>query len=248
MGFDTETLNKILELQEVDRVLLSFRERLKKIPEEIEKKKKEISEIENRIKKEEEEIKIMEKEIKSLYLDLQEEEEKIKKFSADLMKVKTNEEYRACLKEIDHAKKRKDDIEEEILEREEKLEEKKKLFEEFKNKVRDEVNREKENLKKLEQEMKEIPMKIQEAEDLRKRRAMVIDKIALEEYERILDGRGWPVVCEILIQAEGGEKRFFCGGCNSQVPFLTVDEMIKTDKTARCHYCGRILYIKKENL
>ncbi len=248
MGFDNETLSRILELQEVDKVLFSFKERLKKIPEEIENKRKEISEIENKIKKEEGEIRNMEKEIRSLYLDLQEIEDKIKKFSADLMKVKTNEEYRACLTEIESAKNRKREIEDEILEKEETLEERKKIFERFKNMVRDKIEMEKENLKKLEKEREEIPVKIKQAEDLRKRRAILVDKNALEEYERILKGRGLPAVCEILVQNEKEERKFFCGGCNSQVPFLTLDEMMRTQRTSKCHYCGRILYIKRESI
>ncbi len=248
MGFDNETLNKILELQEVDRVLFSFKAKLKKLPDEMEERKKKIKEIEEKIKTEEEEIKVIEKEIKSLTLDLEEEEEKIKKFSKDLMNVKTNEEYRACLKEIEFAKKRKNEIEEEILERMEKLEEKKKIFKEQKGKLEEEIKKEKKVLEDLEREIKEIPQKIKEAEDLRKRRAYVIPAHALEEYERILNGRGFPVACEIEISDEKGEKKFFCSGCHSQIPFLTVDEIIKTEKTARCHNCGRIIFVKKDKL
>ncbi len=248
MGFDIETLEKILVLQEVDRVIFSYRNRLKKLPSIIEKKKKEISEIEGKVKKEEEEIKIMEKEIKGLYLDLEDIEENIKKFERDLFSVKTNEEYRAIQSEIEFFKRRKVELEEEILQREEKLEEKKKLYEDFKNKVKYEVEEEKNNLRKMEEELKEIPKKIEEAEDLRIRKKHLVDKAVLEIYERILNGRGYPAVCEIEIKEEGNDKKFFCSGCSSQIPFFTIDEMIRTEKTGTCHYCGRIIYFKRDKL
>ncbi|MEO0279341.1 MAG: hypothetical protein ABIM98_06275 [candidate division WOR-3 bacterium] len=248
MGFDIETLEKILVLQEVDRVIFSYKDRLKKLPSIIEKKKKEISEIEGRIKKEEEEIKIMEKEIKGLYLDLEDIEENIKKFERDLFSVKTNEEYRALQSEIEFSKRRKMELEEEILQREEKLEQKKKLFIDFKNKVKNEVEKEKENLRKLEEELTEIPKKIEEAEDLRLRKKILIDKKVLEVYERILSGRGYPAVCEVEIKDEGNDKKFYCSGCSSQIPFFTIDEMMRKGETGVCHYCGRIIYIKKDKL
>lgn len=245
MGFDIETLEKILVLQEVDRVIFSYKDRLKKLPSIIEKKKKEILEIEERIKKEEEEIKIMEREIKGLYLDLEDIEENIKKFERDLFSVRTNEEYRAIQSEIEFSKRRKMELEEEILEREEKLEEKKRLYQDFKNKVKNEVEKEKGNLRKLEEELREVPKKIEEAQDLRIRKKHLIEKSVLEVYERILNGRGYPAVCEIEVKEEGNNKKFFCSGCSSQIPFFTIDEIMKTEKTGICHYCGRIIYFKK---
>ncbi|MEN3044011.1 MAG: hypothetical protein ABDH37_02165 [Candidatus Hydrothermales bacterium] len=245
MGFDRDTLEKILALQEVDRVIFSLKERLLKLPNLIENKRKEIAEIEKKIKSEEEEIKVMEKEIKGLYLDLEDTEETIKKYMRDLMSVKTNEEYRAVQNEIEYSKRKKLELEEDILLREEKLEEKKKLFYNFKNKILKEIEEEKENLRKMEEEKTEIPKRLEEAIDLRKRRALAIDKIALEEYERILDGRGYPAVCDIEIKVEGNEKKFFCTGCSSQIPFFTIDEIIKKDSTSYCHYCGRIIFMKK---
>ncbi|MEN3046309.1 MAG: hypothetical protein ABDH49_04930 [Candidatus Hydrothermales bacterium] len=245
MGFDKDTLERILALQEVDRVIFSLKERLSKLPNLIEEKKKEIAEMEKRIKSEEEEIRAMEKEIKGLYLDLEDTEEAIKKYMRDLMNVKTNEEYRAVQSEIEYSKRKKLELEEDILLKEEKLEEKKKRFQSFKSETLREIEEERGKLKKMEEERLEIPKRLEEAIDLRKRRAMVIDKIALEEYERILDGRGYPAVCEVELKVEGNERKFFCTGCSSQIPFYTVDEIIKTDSTSYCHYCGRIIFIKK---
>lgn len=244
MGFDTETLEKLLVLQEVDRVIFSLKERKKQVPGLIEKLNNEIKEKEEQIKKEEEEIEIIEKEIKSLNFDLEEIEQNIKKFSEDLMKVKTNEEYRACLQEIEFAKKRKEEIEEEILERMEKIEEKKERFKIEKEKILSEINDKKKKIEELEREFRELPLKIEEAEDLRKRRRMVIDERVLDEYELILNGKGFPVICEIEVVSYGKDKNFYCSGCGSQVPFLTVDGIIKTRETSRCHNCGRIIYLK----
>ncbi len=207
-------------------LLKNIPETIVKLKNEIEQKNKQLNQVKNRLT-----------EIKKLYKlkegDIADNENKINKLNQQIHSVKTNEEYRAILKEIEFLKNSRLAIEEEminLLEEEEKL---------------------KNSLSSLEKETKEfIEQKNREIQQLEEQRAQVmaeqeknrsvfadeIKKLPVEVrsiYERITNARD-KAIC--VVTDEG-----ICTGCYTNITPQTLNELRKKDKLVLCDSCGRIL-------
>ncbi|MEO0136005.1 MAG: C4-type zinc ribbon domain-containing protein [candidate division WOR-3 bacterium] len=225
-----QRLAKIRDLSETikknDMLLKNIPETIVKLKNEIEQKNKQLNQVKNRLT-----------EIKKLYKlkegDIADNENKINKLNQQIHSVKTNEEYRAILKEIEFLKNSRLAIEEEminLLEEEEKL---------------------KNSLSSLEKETKEfIEQKNREIQQLEEQRAQVmaeqeknrsvfadeIKKLPVEVrsiYERITNARD-KAIC--VVTDEG-----ICTGCYTNITPQTLNELRKKDKLVLCDSCGRIL-------
>ncbi|MBW2092189.1 MAG: hypothetical protein JRI34_08725 [Deltaproteobacteria bacterium] len=165
---------------------------------------------------------------------IEETEANIKKAQNRQFQVKTNEEYKALLKEIEFQKKEKTAAEDEVLQLMESLEilteENKKLeawFEKQKNIL---TQKKKEVGEWVESSKRELEKNKIERDNLVKG----LPKDILATYQRVYArGRGRAVVPII----DG-----ICQECHLQIPPQHFNELQRNDKLMSCPNCSRIIY------
>jgi predicted nucleic acid-binding Zn-ribbon protein len=233
-----DVLDNLVRIQELDDEIKSTTITINNIPQTIINLEKEIEKLNNNVQNNRNRIQEIKKQYKMKEGDLAENENKINKLNSQTFAVKTNEEYRAILSEVDYLKKENKKIEDEminLLEEEEWL---------------------KNTTNKLEQETKEhIDDKTNEIVTLKKNKEELIEKqeqakMAYEEhfnklpqdiqeiYERISNVRD-RAVCLIAGNT--------CTGCYANLTHQLMNELRKRNKILLCDHCGRILVFKKNS-
>ncbi len=153
---------------------------------------------------------------------------------ARIKKIKTNKEYLALQREIDIAKKRKSDIEEQILTLMDKIERRaleresiQKTFEADSALLDERRGQLQERLIELTAQKERLQ---RECEELRK----TVDASLLSKYDRIKKNKRGLVVVECI---DG-----VCMGCNMHIPPQLFNELVRGDTLIICPLCQRILY------
>ncbi|MCX7941329.1 MAG: hypothetical protein RMJ13_04640 [Elusimicrobiota bacterium] len=235
------TLKKLIQLQIYDQEIIDLEEEINSIPDQISQLEKTIESLQKNLDTDRNQLKDLQLKIKNRELDLQSVEQQIKKHTQELNTVKTNEQYRALLTEIDNLNKQKDQVEIEIIELMETIDKSKAKTaaaeKEFSLK-REEIQKQIENLKQKKQNLENtLTEKIKEREDFAKN----IQQKFLSQYERIRksrDGAMSPVV-----QTERG---YSCGKCNMRLTEQEISDINKYEEFIFCSSCSRILYIPKD--
>ncbi len=156
----------------------------------------------------------------------------LKKYKAQLLQIKTNREYDALMKEIDHTNEliAKLDEENNVL-----ADQSKKYTQEI-DEIIPEIDKIKVELKEKGKDLQEIDKKTEkERTTLMKKREEVISKIGkgdLSLYSRIRLAKGRAIV---------PVRRNACDGCYATVSSQKQLEIRRNDRLYVCESCGRIL-------
>ncbi len=239
-----EQFLNLRKLQEIDLELKTLRERLNKIPRQIEELNRSFQEIKSSLDSKKHELTEHKKQHKLAEVDLHATEEKITTYSVQLFSLKTNEQYKALLKEIETQKKVKAEIEDRLItlmEETEQLEKEIKKLEKTIGEIEDETRR---KIAGLEAEKDEINKAIAEREKFRNEITRQLSPELLNRYERIRTSKGG-----IAVTTTENER---CNGCLSPIPPQKILEIERADRIYLCETCGRILLpteikIKKVN-
>lgn len=172
-------------------------------------------------------------------MELGSKEEGIKKLQGQLYQLKTNNEYKIMLKQIDDAKADASVIEDKILEimeytdksRLELEQEKKKIIEEEKVFIL--------GMKKIEDKIKEMDERLARLDAQRRQVIPGIDKKILSQYERILANREGLAIVWVEDNS--------CKGCNMSVPAQVINLIKMYERVITCEVCNRMLYIKDDS-
>lgn len=225
-----ERLGRIKDLNESiknnDNLLKSIPEKINELKRKMEEKNNELNQAKNRLI-----------EIKKTYklkeVDVAENEAKINKLNQQIHSVKTNEEYRAILKEIEFIKNSNRTIEEEminLLEEEEKI---KSRLGSLEKAAKDFIEKKNREIQELEAQGKQI------FEEQEKNKFMFQDEIQKlpEEIRKIYERISKAREKAICIVSDAG----VCTGCYSNITPQRLNELKKRDKIILCDSCGRIL-------
>ncbi|MEN3013049.1 MAG: C4-type zinc ribbon domain-containing protein [Endomicrobiia bacterium] len=232
-------LQKLVKLQKYDEELRLLDEEINTIPLEIKsqenlllEEQKTKDEIKERIKKNQVEIKEKEIEIQSI-------EQQIKKHIQELNSVKTNEQYRALLSEIEKLNAQKDAIETEVLILMEELDKENKELkkeEEKLDKIKNLAEQKIKELKELQQQLKQkFDLKLKEREEF----ASTIEKKYLDIYNNISSKK------ENALSAVNFSDNT-CEKCNMAITKQEINEIKKYEEFVFCSSCSRILYIAED--
>jgi len=166
--------------------------------------------------------------------ELNESVEQVKKKQSRMFEIKTNEEYRALLKEIEYTKQAHSDMEDRILHMFDDIEHMEKITSE-----KEQTQRlSEENLRKerhlLEKEITSIDNDLERLETERLKIRQLLSPEILTQYEILRDRRSGLAV--VVVQQE------ICPGCNLKVPPQTINEVLQTGEIRQCPHCRRILY------
>jgi len=164
--------------------------------------------------------------------------ERIKKSQAKTNVVKTNEEYKAVLKEMANEKKEKETIEEELLTLMASLEESKKNLETTEQKLMDIKSGYDDTKKTVDQKVEEISVQYDTFMVKRKEMEPQINTTVFRRYSMIKASLGSPAIVEV--------KDGVCQGCYMGIPPQLANNILKDQNLHNCPHCQRFLYIKDE--
>ena len=156
---------------------------------------------------------------------------------ARIKKIKTNKEFLALQREIDVARKRKNDLEDQILtlmeKRDRQVKERETILKGFEA---DKAVLDEKRTALLAQSAELESVIAGDRSRIDALRAGV-DKSLLSRYDRIKSNRKGVAVVPC---ADG-----ICGGCHMHIPPQVFNELVRGDKQINCPTCQRILYVEE---
>lgn len=227
-----ETLAKLLQLQQIDNELTILENKSKDMPRRIQGIQLVVETKKNELRENQHKIVELKKKNKLLDVDLKETEEKIGQYSAQLYLAKTNEQYKAFLKEIENQKKEKAQIEDKIIEILETIDNTEKEIIHLQSELAEIEKETKDKVDILKQEEEKVQQAIKERIANRQTICDAVGKEVLAIYERIRKSKGGIAVVTI-----DGDR---CQGCLNPLPPQQILEIKKNERIHFCEYCGRI--------
>ena len=233
-----DLLEDLIALQEVEIEIFKAEDGLRELPKEVSEIESIITARKRSLDSADEEIASYEERKAPLEVELKENQALLDAADARIKRIKTNKEYLAMQREIDIAKKRKADLEEQVLTIMEKIE--KKTSE--RKRIRTSFETDKvildEKMGKLKTLMKELEAVLAEYKGKDDRLRKIVDKSLLSKYDRIKQSKKGLAVVECF---EG-----VCRGCHMHIQPQLFNELIRGDRLINCPACQRILYVKAE--
>lgn len=228
-----EVLKLLTTLQQIDHELAMLNFKNQEIPKKIEGMKLAINSVRDDLETGKRQLQEFKKQYKLAELEQKAVDEKIVQYSVQLYQAKTNEQYKAFLKEIDAQKAAKVKIEDQMIENMEQSEAIEKKIQMLAKELAEVESETQSKISVLEQEAKEILQAIKTRQEERRRIVENLSKDIIGVYERIKKGKGG------LALAIVEDER--CTGCLNPIPPQIVLEIKKGERLYFCDYCGRIL-------
>jgi uncharacterized protein len=233
-----DSFQHLWALQQLDTELRTLSEKLSQIPSRVSDLKKTAAAIKAELDQAKTDILEHKKQAKLCEVELKGTEEKIAGYSVQLYSAKTNEQYKAFLKEIDTQKKQKNSIEDRmivLMEETEALDRKVKANEKQSAELESETTR---KVEMLESEKNELEDAIATRQQQRETTAAGIPAELLKRYERVRASKGGIAVASV--------RKERCSGCMSPIPAQRILEVERQDHLYLCEACGRILIVAQE--
>jgi len=225
-------LDILIKIQNLDNEIKVTKIQIDKIPNKITTLEKEIEKTKLALEEKQNRMQDIRKTYKIKEGDIAENDSKMSKLNSQTFAVKTNEEYRALINEIDYLKKANKKVEDEMINLLEEEEKSKNTIgkteaesKEFVDKKANEISELKRNREELTNKSEQ--MKISFDEYFNK-----LPDDVTELYNKIKKVRG-NVVC--LIDNET------CTGCYANLTLQFFNELKKKEEILLCDNCGRIL-------
>jgi uncharacterized protein len=227
-------LQYLINLQKFDLRIFQIQDQLRKAPELLKSAETPLQEIHTRLQALKNTGESLIKQRRSAERELTTQEEQLQKIRNRLSEIKTNKEYQAHLFEIELARKKKDSLEEnvlEIMERVEQNEQAVKELEEQAGQAQQVFDAEK---ARLETHFANLANELADLDQQQKMLAKTVEKPLLIRYDRLKTLRKGHALAQLRDGA--------CGGCQLQLPPQLVAEVKRGDELLNCSYCHRILY------
>lgn len=233
-----ETLDVLLELQEVDNEILEREKARDDLPIKIAKYDEELAVLENKVNDERDALDQSQQERRRLERELSISEAARTKYESQLVEVTTAREYTALQHEIDAERRKSVQMEEEILKLMEQIEERIAKIEFLERDFHDQAKNIQAKKDILQKEYDSIDEDLKIHYDRRKRVLIRVKPDILSRYDRIWKSRRTPVVVPI--------KKGACSGCFRALPPQEINEARKCERLIACEGCGRIIYWPEE--
>ncbi len=227
-------LKTVIELQQLDQRIAELTAQIESLPGEIRTLESQLNDFIHTHQDRQQRLSQSQKERRDLEGDIQVIQARISKHKDQLYEVKTNEQYRAMLKEIEGEEARIRQVEDQLLEKMIEAEQLDKLIHEAASRLEGEKARvaaETNRLRALCQaDVDERDrMAAQRAEDV-----TALTPEVVELYERIRRGRRGMALAEVR---DGS-----CMGCNVRLRPQVYNEVRANQAIITCESCGRILF------
>jgi predicted nucleic acid-binding Zn-ribbon protein len=227
-----EILDLLIEIQLADDELKDTESAIQSIPSKIEMLEKEINDVKQTLNEQEQRIQEIRKDYKLKEGDIAENESKIEKLGTQTFAVKTNEEYRAIINEIEFLKSENKKIEDAMIGLLEEDESLKKSLSKAESETEEYIAIRKEKLSALRTEQDSLSQKLNSVRAKFDAMFAKLPDDIKDLYSKTKTVRGNAVS---LISDQ------ICRGCSSILTPQVVNELKKRNKIITCDNCGRIL-------
>jgi predicted nucleic acid-binding Zn-ribbon protein len=227
-------LEKVIELQQVDLRITELSAQIDALPSQVQALEAQLQEFLHALEERKQRLANNQKERRDLEGETQAIQARISKHKDQLYEVKTNEQYKAMLHEIEGEEANIRKIEDQILEKMMEADELRKKIQEAEARLEGEKTRvavEAASLKSLRQ------ADIEEREKLSARRGELAEGLSettRDTYERVRSGRNGVALAEV--------RDGFCTACNVCLRPQLYNEVRTNEALLICESCSRILY------
>ena len=228
-------LESIYALQKKDRRLIKLMREIRDIPQRKSDIEAQLAGSAQRLEVALDSRKHTEASLKELELEVESLKEKITKYKNQQMEAKTNDQYRAFVKEIGAVEREISALEDKEIALMEGLEKGKTIVSECEEKLGGEKEGIAGELAELDERSAELAEQLERLKSDRARAAEQCDKAILQKYVRIMNNkRDFAVV-----MVEPGDH---CGGCHMKLPPQVANDARNPTKIVACNFCVRIVY------
>ncbi|TEU07831.1 MAG: hypothetical protein E3I52_02790 [Candidatus Aminicenantes bacterium] len=225
---------KLINLQKLDKEITDVSLFLENIPSKIEEINKKIETSSQIVTLAKEKMTQNQKKRRDLEAAVKDIKEQISKYNRQLNEVKTNREYSILLKEIEEAKQKDNDMEEEIISEmlsADEIEDEIKTASQKYSEAEEKFSKEKDV---LQQEKKKFEAK---RDKLNQKKEKLVPKIPSDQvrlYLKIYKRNSGIALSPV--------KEEFCSLCHLRIRPQVINELKGKEKIILCENCGRILY------
>jgi len=227
-------LSKLIDVQELDKVIREVTQELDRLPEELKAGEAALEELQAAHAARLQEVEDLKAQRRDTELEMAEMEESIKSSRARLMEIKSNIEYKAMLKEIAFKEDQRDQRETRTLELMDLMETQNRLIAELNGQMADQET----VLERLRQEVtvegEKLKKELAELEEKRKKLRKGVPAGLMKRYEFIRQRRNGTAIAPVQ---EG-----VCLGCHMNILPQQFIDLQKGLEILQCPHCQRILY------
>jgi hypothetical protein len=229
----------LAQLQEIDLKIDSARGEKQALQEGVDSLEKRVEEMRLEIAGQNSELETVEDEKKALEENLVAETEAITKSEARLRDIKTQKEYQAVSKEIAAAKKVKNEVDEQILQKITRSDELKTVIGDRERELCDLEATATGQKDELLEQIEKLDAIIGENLASREVTARVISPSMIKKYTMLRERRQGVAV----VEARNGS----CLGCNMNLPPQLFNSLYKIENLVACPHCQRLLFLRPED-
>ncbi len=231
-------LKTLIDLQRLDQEIAELSSRIETFPTQIQAIEKQLNDFIHAHEERQQHLNSNQKERRDMEGEIQMIRQKISKHKDQLYLVKTNEQYRAMLKEIEGEEANIRGIEDRILEKMIESEDLQKLVKEASGRLDSEKTRVAQEKANLEAAAKACKEERDQSARERQELAAKLNGDVLVHYERVRKGRGGMALAEVR---EGK-----CMGCNVLLRPQLYYDVRSAEGLYECENCARILYSREQ--
>jgi len=227
------SIELLLKLQGLDYQLLELERSKEYLPDMIGNLRAAITAAEKDLAEAQDQMEATQLEQKRLELRVKEKNADLERLLKQMIDIKTNKEYDALTREIEHIKSEIARSEEAILAAMEHFDNLTKAIQE-KKAATDEIRSSNgSQLESIQSEVDSVGEKIRIKEDERRNVLVRLDDTLVSTYERVRKGLGGGAVVRVRHRA--------CSGCFATLPPQLIQEIRRGERLITCFTCGRIL-------
>ena len=227
-------LHKLIDLQQVDARIAALRSEIAALPKEVALIEAKLAGSKAKVEGAQTTIKADDTTRRKHESDIKDQQEKISKYRDQSLKVKTNQEYKALLSEIEHAEAAIAKLEDKILEIMVAADARKEALKQAEATLKaDTAANEKEKEHARQQTAEDEKQLAELAAQRHELRAGVGDE-TLRHYDRVLKLRG-----SVMAPVYEDES---CSACRVRLRPQVFQDVMSNEQIVTCFYCNRILY------
>jgi predicted nucleic acid-binding Zn-ribbon protein len=231
-------LNKLIEVQELDKVLQEVTQELERLPEELKIEEAALEDLKAQQTAHLQEMENLKGQRRDTETETAQMEDGIKKSRARLMEIKSNIEYKAMIKEIAFKEDQRDKQETRILEIMEQMEAQKRALAEIEGQIQERQATLAQRSAEVTEVVKKLQQRLVGLEDQRKKMRKGVPAQLLKRYEFIRQRRNGTAIAPVF---DG-----VCFGCHMNILPQQFIDLQKGVEILQCPHCQRILYWQVE--
>ena len=227
-------LKAVIEVQHLDQQIAELTAQIDSLPAQIQKLQAQLDDFIHTHEERKKRLAANQKERKDLEVDIKSIQEKITRHKDQLYQVKTNEQYKAMLKEIEGEETNIRKIEDQILDKMIESEDLQAHVQEAAARLEGEKARVAAEIKRLQDERQKDIDEREALQNRRKETAATLSESVLELYDRIRAYRPPPAVAEV--------RDGLCTVCNVLLRPQVYNDVRAGNAVMTCENCSRIQY------